>query len=250
MKALITGASSGIGKDMAIYLDSLGYELILVARDEEKLKKLCGSLNKAKYYAYDLCDVNNMYKLYEDTKNEKIDFLINNAGFGLFGYFDETDLDKELRMIDLNIKSVHVLTKLYLKDFIKRDSGHILNVASSAGFLVGPYLSTYYASKNYVLKLTMAISEELSRKKSKVKISALCPGPVDTNFNKVAGGHFNTSSLTSEYVAKYGVDKALKGKMIIIPGLKIKLGVFFARFLPYKLLLKIMYNIQYNKKNK
>ena len=250
MKALITGASSGIGKDMAIYLDSLGYELILVARDEEKLKKLCGILNKAKYYAYDLCDVNNMYKLYDDTKNEKIDFLINNAGFGLFGYFDETDLDKELRMIDLNIKSVHVLTKLYLKDFIKRDSGHILNVASSAGFLVGPYLSTYYASKNYVLKLTMAISEELSRKKSKVKISALCPGPVDTNFNKVAGGHFNTSSLTSQYVAKYGVDKALKGKMIIIPGLKIKLGVFLARFLPYKLLLKIMYNIQYNKKNK
>lgn len=250
MKALITGASSGIGKDMAIYLDSLGYELILVARDEEKLKELCNVLKKAKYYSYDLCDVNNMYKLYEDTKNEKIDFLINNAGFGLFGYFDETDLDKELRMIDLNIKSVHVLTKLYLKDFVKRDSGHILNVASSAGFLVGPYLSTYYASKNYILKLTMAISEELSRKKSKVKISALCPGPVDTNFNKVAGGHFNTSSLTSEYVAKYGVDKTLKGKMIIIPGLKIKLGVFFARFLPYKLLLKIMYNIQYNKKNK
>ena len=250
MKALITGASSGIGKDMAIYLDSLGYELILVARDEEKLKEFCNVLKKAKYYVYDLCDVNNMYKLYEDTKNEKIDFLINNAGFGLFGYFDETDLDKELRMIDLNIKSVHVLTKLYLKDFVKRDSGHILNVASSAGFLVGPYLSTYYASKNYVLKLTMAISEELSRKKSKVKISALCPGPVDTNFNKVAGGHFNTSSLTSQYVAKYGVDKALKGKMIIIPGLKIKLGVFFARFLPYKLLLKIMYNIQYNKKNK
>lgn len=250
MKALITGASSGIGKDMAIYLDSLGYELILVARDEEKLKELCNVLKKAKYYTYDLCDVNNMYKLYEDTKNEKIDFLINNAGFGLFGYFDETDLDKELRMIDLNIKSVHVLTKLYLKDFVKRDSGHILNVASSAGFLVGPYLSTYYASKNYVLKLTMAIGEELSRKKSKVKISALCPGPVDTNFNKVAGGHFNTSSLTSEYVAKYGVDKTLKGKMIIIPGLKIKLGVFFARFLPYKLLLKIMYNIQYNKKNK
>ena len=123
-------------------------------------------------------------------------------------------------------------------------------MASSAGFLVGPYLSTYYASKNYVLKLTMAISEELSRKKSKVKISALCPGPVDTNFNKVAGGHFNTSSLTSEYVAKYGVDKTLKGKMIIIPGLKIKLGVFFARFLPYRVLLKIMYNIQYNKKNK
>ena len=250
MKALITGASSGIGKDMAIYLDSLGYELILVARDEEKLKELCNVLKKAKYYTYDLCDVNNMYKLYEDTKNEKIDFLINNAGFGLFGYFDETDLDKELRMIDLNIKSVHVLTKLYLKDFVKRDSGHILNVASSAGFLVGPYLSTYYASKNYVLKLTMAISEELSRKRSKVKISALCPGPVDTNFNKVAGGHFNTSSLTSEYVAKYGVNKTLKGKMIIIPGLKIKLGVFFARFLPYKLLLKIMYNIQYNKKNK
>ena len=247
MKALITGASSGIGKDMAIYLDSLGYELILVARDEEKLKKLCGSLNKAKYYAYDLCDVNNMYKLYEDTKNEKIDFLINNAGFGLFGYFDETDLDKELRMIDLNIKSVHVLTKLYLKDFIKRDSGHILNVASSAGFLVGPYLSTYYASKNYVLKLTMAISEELSRKKSKVKISALCPGPVDTNFNKVAGGSFNTKSAKSSYVSKYAIDKMFKNKLIIIPTLYMKLGIFFSKLAPTNLMLKIAYNIQ-NKK--
>ena len=136
---------------------------------------------------------------------------------------------------------------MVLKDFVKNDRGYILNVASSAGFLAGPYLSTYYATKNYVLKLTMAINEELRKRKSNVSVSVLCPGPVETNFNNVAGGHFNTKSLTSKYVAKYAIDKTLKKKMIIIPSLKIKLGVFFSRFLPYRLLLKIVYRIQVNK---
>ena len=139
------------------------------------------------------------------------------------------------------------MINMVLKDFVKNDRGYILNVASSAGFLAGPYLSTYYATKNYVLKLTMAINEELRKRKSNVSVSVLCPGPVETNFNNVAGGHFNTKSLTSKYVAKYAIDKTLKKKMIIIPSLKIKLGVFFSRFLPYRLLLKIVYRIQVNK---
>lgn len=247
MKALVTGASSGIGKDIAIYLDSLGYDLVLVARSKDRLKDICKSLRNAEYYVCDLSKRDECFALYENFKNANIDFLVNNAGYGLFGYFDETDMQRELEMIDLNITAVHILTKLFLKDFVVKNKGYILNVASSAGFLAGPYLSTYYASKNYVLKLTMAINEELKKKNSNVSISALCPGPVETNFNNVAGGHFNTKSLTSEYVAKYAVDNTLRKKMIIIPSLKIKLGVFFSRFLPYRLLLKIVYMVQVNK---
>ena len=247
MKALVTGASSGIGKDIAIYLDSLGYDLVLVARSEDKLKEICKNLKSAEYYICDLGKREECFALYEKYKNADIDFLVNNAGYGLFGYFDETDMQKELDMIDLNVTAVHILTKLFLKDFVKNDRGYILNVASSAGFLDGPYLSNYYATKNYVLKLTMAINEELRKRRINVSVSVLCPGPVDTNFNNVAGGHFNTKSLTSKYVAKYAIDKTLKKKMIIIPSLKIKLGVFFSRFLPYRLLLKIVYRIQVNK---
>lgn len=248
MKALITGASSGIGKDMAIYLDSLGYEVFLVGRNKEKLEETANECKNIKaIFPYDLSNINNIYKLYDKLKSEKIDLLVNNAGFGLFGFFNETDIDKELEMIDVNIKAVHLLTKLFLKDMINNNKGKILNVASIAGFYSGPYLSTYYATKNYVLKLTMAISEELKRQKSKVTISCLCPGPVETNFNKVAGGSFKTGSLKSIYVAKYGIDKALKGKLIIIPGLTMKLGLFASRFIPYKLQLKIFYYIQRGK---
>ncbi len=247
MKALITGASSGIGKDIARYLNELGYDLYLVARNENKLKDLSKELKNVKYYVYDLSLEENLYKLYDEIKNENIDFLINNAGFGLFGFFDETDLKTELKMIDVNIKAVHILTKLFLKDMISKNNGRILNIASSAGFYAGPYLNTYYATKNYVLKFTMALYEELKQKKSNVKVSVLCPGPVNTNFNEVAGGYFNTKGLNSSYVAKYAIDKALKNKLIIIPGLSMKLGVFFNRFLPYKLQLKIVYKIQQNK---
>lgn len=247
MKVLITGASSGIGKEMAYYLNTLGHELYLVARNEEKLKEITKNCTNAKYYVYDLKEEDNIYKLYNELEKEKIDFLINNAGFGLFGYFNETDLNKELEMININIKAVHILTKLFLKDMIKRNSGRILNVASSAGFFAGPYLNTYYATKNYVLKMSLAIYEELKKQNSNVKISVLCPGPVNTNFNKVAGGHFNTKSLSSEYTAKYAIDKAFKNKLIIIPGTSMKIGIFLSRFLPYKLQLKLIYKIQKNK---
>ena len=255
MKALITGGSSGIGRDMAYYLSSCGYDLILVGRDKEELEKV---KNKCKtdiiIYDYDLSVLENVYKLYDKCKNENIDILINNAGFGLFGNFTDTDLETELNMINVNIVAVHVLTKLFLKDFVKKDRGYILNVASSAGFMAGPKLSTYYATKNYVLRSSLAIYEELRHIKSNVKISILCPGPVNTNFNKVAGGSFNTKSATSEYVAKYAIDKMFKNKLIIIPTFRMKVAIFMTRLIPTKLLLKINYNIQnvkikkYNKK--
>ena len=248
MKALVTGASSGIGKDMAIYLGTLGYDLILVSRDENRLKETARQIKtKVTIYPTDLCGTDNCYKLYDKFKNEDIDLLVNGAGFGLFGNTWETDLNKELKMIDLNIKGLHILTKLFLQDMVKKDKGRILNIASSAGFLSGPILNTYYATKNYVTKWTLGIYEELRKVKSHVHISCLCPGPVNTNFNKVAGGSFNIKGLSSEYVAKYGIDKCLKNKLIIIPGLTVKLGIFMNRFLPYKLSLRIVYHIQ-NKK--
>lgn len=247
MKALITGASSGIGRDMALYLDRLGYDLILVGREQRKLDAVKKQVKKATVILCDLSKKAEVYRLYLKTKKENIDLLVNNAGFGLFGYFNETDLEKELNMINVNMIAVHMLTKLFLTDFMKKDQGQILIVASAAGFMSGPYLSTYYASKNYVLKLTTAIYEELKREKSNVHISALCPGPVETNFNEVAGGSFKSKSLTSQYVAKYAIDKMLKNKLIIIPSFKMKVAIFLTRFIPLKLQLRITYNIQKNK---
>lgn len=251
MKALVTGASSGIGESMCYYLDSLGYELILVATNEKKLEEVQSKIKmNSKIIVCDLRYEEEVFKLYEKVKSSDVDLWINNAGFGLFGDFDKTDLDRELEMIDVNIRAVHILTKLVLQDFIKKDRGHILNVASSAGFMAGPHLDTYYATKNYVLKLTLGIYEELRRKKSNVHVSALCPGPVDTNFNKVARGKFTIKGADKDYVAKYGIDKTLKNKLIIIPTLKMKLTIFATRLLPTKLLLKITYNIQKRKASK
>lgn len=248
MKALITGASSGIGESMAYYLSSLGYDLILVATNKEKLESVQKNIKTpAKIIVSDLRYEEDVFKLYEQTKDEHIDLLINNAGFGLFGDFVETDLDRELEMIEVNIKAVHILTKLFLQDFVKRDEGTILNVASSAGFMAGPHLDTYYATKNYCLKLTLGIYEELRRTGSNVHISALCPGPVDTNFNHIAKGIFKIKGADKDYVAKYAIDKTLKHKTIIIPTLRMKLAIFGSRFVPTKLLLRITYNIQKRK---
>lgn len=250
MKALITGASSGIGRDMARILAQRGYSLVLVARRLERLQELQSELKNTniEMIQIDLSDKENCIKLYKQVKSKNIDFLINNAGFGLAGEFIYSDLETEIKMIDTNITAVHILTKLFLKDFIKRDSGIILNVASSAAYMAGPLMSTYYATKNYVRRLSQAIYQELKEKKSNVKISVLCSGPVNTEFNRIANVKFAINGLSSEYVAKYAIDKALKGKLSIIPGKAMKIGTFLLRFTPEKLMLKISNNIQ-SKKN-
>lgn len=248
MKALITGASSGIGRDMAIILSNMGYDLILVARSKENLEKLKEGLKTdVKVIPMDISSIDNCKKLYDKVKNDNIDILINNAGFGLVSEFKDSDLDRELEMIDLNIKSLHTLTKLFYKDFVERDSGYILNVASSAAFQPGPLMATYYSTKSYVYNLTMALFEELRRINSNVKVSCLCPGPVDTNFNNVANCEFSIKALTSQYVAKYAIDKMFKNKLLIIPGFTIKLLYIFGRFVPAKLKLRFTYNVQHNK---
>lgn len=245
MKALITGASSGIGKNMAYVLANKGIDLILVARNKDEMLKIKENVKvNVEVIELDLLKEKNVFKLYEMCKDKNIDILINNAGFGLFGLFTETDLDRELEMIDLNIKVYHILTKLFLKDFVEKDKGYILNVASSAGFMAGPRLSTYYATKNYVLKLTMAINEELRQSGSNVVVSALCPGPVNTNFNKVAHGKFSIKEASPKYVAEYAINKLFKKKMIIIPTFRIKLGIFLLRVLPYRIQLIYCYHIQ------
>lgn len=245
---LITGASSGIGRDMAIYLGSKGYDLILVARDKKKLEEVKNKINtKVEIIAMDLGDINNCYKLYDMVKDKNIEILINNAGFGLIGPFNESNISKELDMIDLNIKALHVLTKLFISDFIKRDSGYILNVSSSAAFQPGPLMATYYSTKAYVYNLTLALYEELKHINSNVKISCLCPGPVDTNFNNVAGCEFKIKSLPSDFVARYAIKKMFKGKLLIIPGFFIKMIYIFGRLLPNKLKLRLTYNIQHRK---
>lgn len=246
MKALITGASSGMGRDMAKILSQKGYDLILVARDEKKLEEVKKQLKtETKIVVMDISKEENCKKIYEENKD--IDILINNAGFGDCGHFEETSLDKDIQMIHTNIIAYHILTKLYLKEMIKKDSGKILNVASIAGFMPGPLMTTYYSTKNYVVRFSESIREELRRKKSKVQISILCPGPVNTNFNKVADVEFALKGLSSEYVAKYAIKKFFKGKFYIVPGWKIKLARIGAKLAPASFVAKISYNMQKRK---
>lgn len=249
MKALITGASSGIGREFAIKLSEMGYDLILVARRKTKLEKLKKELKtNVEIINMDISSTYNCMSLYNQVKKEKIDILINNAGVGIFGKFDETKLDPELDIIDLNIKTVHTLTKLFLKDFKKRNSGYILNVASLAAFLPGPLMATYYSTKAYVLNLTEAIHEELKQENSNVYIGALCPGPVDTEFNDVAKVHFSVSAQTPSEVVDYALKKMFRNKLVIIPGFKNRLGLFLTKLLPLKLKLKVCYRLQESKR--
>lgn len=250
MKVLITGASSGIGEALAKEFAKLGYDLVLVARNEERLKKVKDNLNSnvnVEVCSIDLTDINNCKKIH--SMYNDIDILINNAGFGLFGEFTDNELDKDLSMIDTNIKALHCLMKLYLEDMIKKDKGQILNVASIAGFMPGPLMSTYYATKNYVVSLSEGVREELIKKKSKVGLSILCPGPVKTNFDNVAGVSFSLKGKTSEEVARYTVKQMLKGKFYIVPGLDIKLLRLVSGIIPNSLIAKVVYYQQKKKKD-
>ena len=250
MKALITGASSGIGLECARYLASKKVEVILVARNKERLEEIQKTLpTKTTIIVMDLSNEQKVKELCALLKNESIDILINNAGFGSFGNFTTTELNNDLEMIDTNIKAVHILTKYILKTMISKNSGYILNVASSASFMPGgPLMSTYYASKAYVRSLTEAINYELKKQKSSVVVSVLCSGPVDTNFNNVAGVKFGVKPLNAKDVARYAIDEMLeKKKRVIIPGTKMKLAKFFSRFVSDKFLLGITYRIQKKK---
>ena len=250
MKVLITGASSGIGKDMARILAQKNYELVLVARDVKKLEETKNELEKitkVEIISTDLSNEENCKELYKKVQN--IDILINNAGFGDCGNFTKTSLEKDLNMIKTNIIAYHILTKLYLIDMKAKNQGKILNVASIAGFMPGPLMATYYATKNYVVRLSEAIREELKKEKSNIQISILCPGPVETNFNKVANVKFNLREANSMNVAKYAIKKLEKGKFYIVPGIDIKIAKIGAKIIPSNIIAKFAYMAQKKKIN-
>lgn len=254
MKALITGASSGLGREMAIALSKRGYDIIAVARRRDRLEEL---KKRLKTEVEILClDVTRTEDVEQIARRlDEVDVFINNAGFGVFGDLCSSDLEAELRMLDTNVKAVHILTKRAAQAFTARDRGHILNVASIAAFFPGPLFSAYYGSKSYVFRLTQALHEELRRDNSKVTVSVLCPGPVKTEFEQVAGVSFGRGDepgrsliiADSPKVAEYAIDRMLRGKLIIVPGTLMKIAVFFRRILPEKTLCRLLYTLQSKK---
>ncbi|MDE6357364.1 MAG: SDR family NAD(P)-dependent oxidoreductase [Eubacteriales bacterium] len=248
MNALITGASDGIGKEMALILAERGYHIIAVARNKEKMEQSFKNIKKKTIISLDLSLQENCFKLYEQLKSEKIDILINNAGYGIFGEFKNANLENELNMIDLNIKATHILTKLFLKDFIKKDKGYILNVASIGSFFASPFLSSYYGTKAYTFNLTLGIKEELSRNKSNVYLGVFCPATINTNFHKIAGISGKIKGLSTRKASEYAINKMFKKKTIIIPSYA-KFFPFFISIIPKRLITKLAYSIQLKKQN-
>ena len=248
VKALITGATSGIGREMAKILAVRGVDLIIASRDEKKMKSLAKRLPVAvRTIAVDLSKAEDCYRLYDAVKAEEIDILVNNAGFGVFGKFSETALQEELELLQVNVRALHILTKLFLADFRKRGSGRILNVASSAGFLAGPLMSGYYATKGYVLRLSEAISEELRQEGSRVTVTALCPGHVETNFDARAKVRRSIGGVSAKRVAQAGIEGMLRGKVVVLPGALMKMTYVGEKLLPESWMLKIAYRAQARK---
>lgn len=248
---LITGASSGIGKDLAYILSKNNYSLLLTGRNIDSLKQIKEELKDKvlDIFIHDLSKEEECLKLYEETKNYNVDVLINNAGFGVFGEFINTDLNKELAMIKTNVIAPQMLIKLFLNDFTNRDiEGMIINICSSASFYSGPLMASYYATKSYLYRLTLALQVEEKKRKSKNHLMAICPGPVLTNFQNVADVKFATKPITSEYLAKLIYKGMKKKKKVIIPTFKMKCGKFFSHFVSDRFIAKIAYNFQKKKK--
>lgn len=252
--ALITGASNGIGLELAKVHASKGDNLVLVARNKSKLDILKTELEnqyKVKVYVIDkdLSASNSAKEVYEETTKQKIqiDYLINNAGFGDFGMFVETDWNKELQMINLNITTLTQFTKLYLQDMIKRRSGKIMNVASTAAFQSGPTMAVYYATKAYVLSFSEAVDNEVRDKG--ITVTTLCPGATESGFQAAAA--MEESKLvkgkklpTSKEVAEYGYSSMMKGKTVAIHGMMNWLMANSVRFTPRAIVVKLTRMIQ------
>lgn len=252
--ALVTGASGGIGLDIAELLASEGMDLILVARKGRKLRheqdRLSGKYNvSVSIIATDLSQIESAEKVYEEVHSRclAVDYLINNAAFGVYGEFRSTDWSTEAEMLNLNMITLTHLTKLFLQDMLGRGGGKIMNVASTAAFQPGPKMALYYASKAYVLSFSEAIGNEL--KNSNVTVTALCPGPTKTGFQSAAG--IQESRLVkgrklpdSKEVAAYGLKAMMKGKALAVPGLLNKILVFGVRILPRSLVVRVTRFVQ------
>lgn len=247
--ALITGATSGIGLELAEIHASKKGNLILVGRNSAKLSELKRELTD-KYkidvvaFSVDLSKADRVTKLIHRIKDQrlKVKYVINNAGFGLYGHFKDENIDRNLEMVDLNIRALTQLSHAFLSDMLQDNKGYIMNVGSVASFLPGPLMSVYYASKNFVLAFSQALGNEL--KGTGISVTCLCPGPTQTNFTKTARGEnakmLNSNLMSGKDVAQIGYEAMLKRKTISIPGFKNKLIVCLAKFLPRKTTLKMV----------
>ena len=239
---LITGATSGIGMEFARRYAQKGYRLILVGRRVERMdafeRETGATVRKI---VKDISTADACKELLNEVSDEEIDIFINNAGFGDAGEFTDSDLEKEIRMISVNDMAMHILFKGILQKMEKQGGGQILNVASSAGLLpAGPYMATYYATKAYVASLTRAVAHELKQKKSPVHVSALCPGPVDTEFNKNADVIFALKGISAKQCVAECLSGMERHKTIIVPSLRMKAATFFQHFVPMPLLIKMV----------
>jgi short-subunit dehydrogenase len=247
--ALITGASAGLGVEFAKALSERGHRLVLVARRKDRLDQLAKDLGKARAVALDLSGAGAANKLMADLQahGEVVDVLVNNAGFGLIGKFAELDAKRERQMIDLNVGTLTDLCRAVAPQMIKRKSGAILNVASTAAFQPGPKMAVYFATKAFVLSLSEALHEEL--KPHGVKVSCLCPGPTRTEFGDVAGfggnGLFDRVAMDSPAVVRAGLEGLDKNKAVVVPGWMNKLTANSGRFAPRSLVRKIAGAIKY-----
>lgn len=250
MYALVTGATSGIGKEISYLLAKRGYSLLLTGRREERLIKIKERIQSlypvdVVYMKADLCEEKDLLALIERAKTLPISVLINNAGFGKLGSFETLPLSQEKEMIQTNIIALHTLLKWFVQT---HQEGYVLNVASIAAYQPSPMMATYGATKAYVLSLSQAVRYECQRTGKKISISTLCPGPVHTEFDQVAGSHFNMPSLSVEACASIAVKGLLKGKREIIPSIPTKLARFGSRLAPMAWILPIEYWVQMSKK--
>jgi hypothetical protein len=247
--ALITGASAGLGVEFARQLSKGGHRLVLAARRKDRLEELAKELGNARAVAIDLSKPNAAAKLLADVEaaGEQIELLINNAGFGLIGRFAELDAKRERQMVDLNIGVLMDLCRAVAPQMIKRKSGGILNVASTAAFQPGPNMAVYFATKAFVLSFTEALHEEL--KPHGVKVSCLCPGPTRTEFGEVAGfggnGLFDRTAMNAPEVVEAGIKGLEKNRAVVVPGLVNKIGATSTRFAPRSVVRKIAGAIKY-----
>ena len=255
--AVITGASGGIGYELSIQFAKNGYNLVLVARRRQILEQFAHELQqqykiKVIPIALDLTIPESVKTLYNQLKQlyQSVDVLINNAGFGYFSFFPESNIQKTLQMLHLNIVSLTHLTRLISTDMVSYNSGKIMNVASTAAFQPGPLMAVYYASKAYVLSFSQALDQEL--KSSNIRVSALCPGATLTGFQKLA--ELENSKLmnrmrlmgimSADEVARIAYKKFMQGKRIIIPGFMNKVGVHANRFFSRKFMTRVIHKMQ------
>lgn len=238
--AVVTGASSGIGAELAKELSGRGLGVILVARREERLRELASGLGTpVEIFTADLSRRSECERLGEFLRSYNVAVFVNNAGFGDCSAFLEGDVEKEMQMIDVNVRALHLLSKIAVKQ-MSANGGYLLNVGSCAGLMAaGPYMATYYATKAYVVSFTQAIAEELAEAKSKVHASVLCPGPVNTEFNSVANVEFSLPGISARFCAKYAVCHMLRQDVVIVPGVLMKVGMLLGKFLPRSLYTKI-----------